>query len=567
MSEGVTLSDAPLLGTLRPVVQERLVAAAVPITLPAQEWLFHEGDSADRVFLVVSGRLRVVVERDGEQKVARLLGPGAAIGELAVLTGARRSASIQAIRDSELLEIESERFLELLASDPELSIGLTESLARQLQASGGLSIPDAPPTVYAVAPAPGVVVGRLWDELRAAFSALGPTAAVERPDDDGDGWSRELGELEARHAYVLMLAPPDDGDWRSFCLRQADRVLFVATTTRPKDVPGIEGCDLAFLGTPEAATIAAWREVARPRALHVLPPGDELAVGRVARRLAGRSLGVVLSGGGARAFAHIGVLEVLERAGFVIDRVGGTSMGAFVSAMVACGWTTDTMLEVCRNEVMRRAPFSDYTVPRHSLIRARRAEAMLRRLFGDASVEEQGRPLFTVSADLLSGRMVVHREGPLVEAVGSSMAIPGLAPPVSYGKQLLIDGGVLNNLPIDLMVSDEPGPVLAVDVMRRVDVDELNKSSRETVPTILEILTRATVLGSVERAEASRALAQLVIAPDVHGIALRDFRHLDRAVEAGRKAAEEALAEGADALRAALTPSRATRPAVVSTLA
>ena len=560
MSEGVPLSDASPLGSLGPLVQERLVAAAVPVALSAQEWLFHEGDSADGVFFVVSGRLRVVVERDGEPKAVRLLGPGAAIGELAVLTGARRSASVQAIRDTELLEIESQHFLELLSSDPELSIGLTGSLARQLQLSGGLAIPDTPPTVFAVAPTRDVDIGRFWDELQTAFAVLGPTAAVERPDDS-EGWGRDLAELEARHAYVLMLARSDD-DWGSFCLRQADRVLLVAAATPPNEVVGIEACDVAFLGTPKPATVAAWREAVHPRAHHVLDPGDALAVGRVARRLAGLSLGLVLSGGGARAFAHIGVLEVLEEAGLVVDRVGGTSMGAFVSAMVAVGWTTEEMLEICRDEVMRRAPFSDYTVPRHSLIRARRAEAMLRRVFGDVSVEELGRPMFTVSADLLSARMVVHREGPLVEAVGSSMAIPGLAPPVSYGAQLLIDGGVLNNLPVDVMVAHEPGPVLAVDVMRRLDLDEVKKSSRQTLPTILEILARATVLGSVERAEASRALAQTVITPDVQEIALRDFRHLDRAVEAGRRAAEEALAAGTDELLAALAPATPLRSGV-----
>src|SRR6476619_8006587 len=110
------------------------------------------------------------------------------------------------------------------------------------------------------------------------------------------------------------------------------------------------------------------------------------------------------------------------------------------------------MIETCRVEVAQRAPFSDYTLPRYALIRARRAESMLRRVFEDVFVEELPRPLFTVSADLLSGQMVVQREGSLVEAVGASMAIPGLAPPVPHGAQLLIDGGVLNNLPIDLMV-------------------------------------------------------------------------------------------------------------------
>jgi predicted acylesterase/phospholipase RssA len=319
-----------------------------------------------------------------------------------------------------------------------------------------------------------------------------------------------------------------------------------------------EGCDVAFLGTPPVETVAAWREAAAPRTHHVVPSGDPLAAARVARRLSGRSLGLVLSGGGARAFAHLGVLEVLAAHGIVVDRVGGTSMGAFVSAMVALGWTADRILEVCRAEVMQRSPFSDYTLPRHALIRARRAESMLRRLFGDVTVEELARPLFTVSADLLSGRMVVHRNGPLVEAVGASMAIPGLAPPVSHGAQLLVDGGVLNNLPIDLMAAHEPGPIVAVDVMRRIAVDEPGTNAASALPTILETLSRATVLGSVERAEANRGLARLLITPDVQHIALRDFRHLDLAIEAGRQAAEAALAGGA---ASDLRPGGVTSPA------
>ncbi len=540
------LGDAALLGTLPLRVREELLAAAEPVRLHAQDWLFREGDAADRLYFLVSGRLRVVVERDGEPRVVRLLGPGAAIGELAILTGARRSASVLAVRDSELLEIDSERFLDLLGRDPELSVGLATALARQLQESGGISEPDAPPSVFAVVPVAGVNADRFWDELCAAFAHLGPSVAVAE-HGNGDEWGRDLAELEARNAHVLLLAEPGNDDWTSFCLRQADRVLVVAAGAPPNGVVAAEGCDIAFLGTPDAQAVAAWRGALRPRAHHVVAVDDELAasVQRVARRLVGRSLGLVLSGGGARAFAHLGVLEVLTQEGLVVDRVGGTSMGAFVAAMVALGWTPERMLEVARTEVMQRAPFSDYTVPRHALIRARRAESMFRRLFGDITLEELPRSLFTVSADLLSGEMIVHRDGPLVEAVGTSMAIPGLAPPVSYRAHLLIDGGVLNNLPIDLMVADEPGPVVAVDVMRRIALDELKASVRTSLPTILETLARATVLGSVDRARANRGLAQIVITPDVQHVALRDFRNLEQAVDAGRRAAEEALAAGA----------------------
>ncbi len=250
----------------------------------------------------------------------------------------------------------------------------------------------------------------------------------------------------------------------------------------------------------------------------------------------------MLSGGGARAFAHVGVLEVLTAEGIVIDRFGGTSMGAFVAGLAALGWTPEQMIGTCNAELARRAPFSDYTFPRHALIRARRAASMLWRVFGDVAVEQLSRPLFTVSADLLSSRMVVHRTGPLAEAVGASMAIPGLAPPVPRHAELLVDGGVLNNLPIDVMTAGEAGPVIAVDVMRRLEGDPTQVA---LLPTILETLSRATVLGSVERAESNRELADLLITPDVQEITLRGFRHLDRAVDAGRRAAEEALAAGA----------------------
>jgi predicted acylesterase/phospholipase RssA len=316
-----------------------------------------------------------------------------------------------------------------------------------------------------------------------------------------------------------------------------------------------EGCDIAFLESAAARSLGAWRDAVRPRTHHVVGDGDGAGAARVARRLTGRSLGLVLSGGGARAYAHIGVVEVLAAEGIEIDRIGGTSMGAFIGAMVAMGMEPAQMVDTVRREVAQRHPFSDYTVPRHALIRARRAESMFRRVLGALAVEELPRPLFTISADLLSGRMVVHDEGPLWEAVGASMAIPGLAPPLARRATLLIDGGILNNLPIDVMVGREPGPVVAVDVMHKLASADGAGSEEPALPTILEVLSRATVLSSIQRADANRGLARVVIAPDVHELSLRDFRRIDPAVDAGRRAAEEALAAGLkDDLLAAAAP-------------
>jgi NTE family protein len=543
------LGSATLLGLLSPPMREELMTLAEPVHLPAQGWLFHEGDPSDRLYLLVSGRLKIVVESESGTRVLRSLGPGAAIGELGILAGTPRSASVLAVRDCEVLQIDGERFRDLLARHPEIAIDLATVLSRQLQESGGLQTADAPACVFAIAIATGGHSGdAFWTEMASAFRELGSTAAIDSSDMEGvlpEGWGRALAELERVHDYVLLREAGRNTDWDRFCSRQADRNVVLADG--PQTIASAHrGSDLVFLGAPEHDEFDQWSRAVLPRTHHVIGSDAELsaAARRVARRLTGHALGLVLSGGGARAFAHIGVLEVLAEEGITFDRVGGTSMGAFVGGMAAEGWSPDRIRGICETEMVRHSPFSDYTLPRHALIRAHRAERMLRRLFGERTLEQLTLPLFTISADMLSARLVIHRTGPLWEAVGASMAIPGLAPPVSHQTQLLIDGGVLNNLPVDIMAADEPGPIVAVDVMRRIDPDELAHSARASVPTILETLSRATVLGSVERAETNRELASVVIVPDVQHISLRDFRQLRGAIDAGRAAAEKALADG-----------------------
>jgi NTE family protein len=196
----------------------------------------------------------------------------------------------------------------------------------------------------------------------------------------------------------------------------------------------------------------------------------------------------------------------------------------------------------CHDELVRRSPFNDYTLPRVSLIRSRKAGRMLERVFGDETLEELRISFFTVSADLLASRTVVHRRGPVWEAVGASMSIPGLVPPMSRPGRLLVDGGVLNNLPVDVMAADDEGPIVAVDVIRRLD--DLDTAVAPPLPSITETLSRATVLGSVERAERNRKLAALVVTPDVQHVALREFSALDRAADAGYEAMRAALETG-----------------------
>jgi NTE family protein len=171
------LGDSPLFGLLAPRLQDELVATAHAIRVPAREWLFHAGDAGDCVYLVTSGRMRVLVERDGESVVLNTLGPGAVLGELAILTRAQRSASVQALRDTELLEIDGETFEEVLVREPGLGAGLARALAERIQRGGTLEPSEAPTAVVTMTTVPGIDAERLWRELGSAFSELGDTVA------------------------------------------------------------------------------------------------------------------------------------------------------------------------------------------------------------------------------------------------------------------------------------------------------------------------------------------------------------------------------------------------------
>jgi NTE family protein len=545
--ERAVLGRAPLLTGVSEQALAALSTLARPTRVRAREWLFREGEVADRLYVVRSGRLRVSIEAETGAKAIREVGPGAALGELALLTGSQRSASVQAIRDTELLEVPADDFEALLQEDPGLALAVARELARQLQRSGGLELPETRPSVISVVPlGRDLPIEQFWAELQRVFASWGSLAALDGSELGGDeAYAPCVDDLERRHPYVLLLGAAEE--WGEFCRRQADRVLVLtgagALASPPRD-RDLDGCDLVFLGRVSAADIKRWLSALQPRAHHLVEqgPGFEGAMRRLARRVTGRSLGVVFSGGGARGLAHIGVLDVLGQEGLEVDRVGGCSIGSFIGAMAALGWTADHIAEVCRNELVRRSPFNDYTFPRVALIRSRKAAAMLERVFGETHLEELPRPMFAVSSDLLTSRLVVHRRGRVLDAVGASMSIPGLVPPLARPGHLLVDGGVLNNLPVDLLAETGEGPVLAVDVIRRMN--PADGDLPPALPSIVETLSRATVLGSVERAESNRALARVMVTPDVQSIALRDFSQLDAAIEAGRRAAEDALAAG-----------------------
>ncbi len=472
-ADELDLSGLPLFATLPDAALHRLERATRVLDLPAGTVLIRQGEPAGSAFIVRTGRLEVLVG----DTVVRELGPGQVLGELALLTGEPRSATVRARRDTTVVEIPREALEDVLATDPSAArfvLGQVADRLRTLGAGGAAPPPPERVSVLAVvglgssvAAADVAAVGealhrRLRQHLRVA------TPGVVGPDG--------LARAERDHDRVLLVAASSAADpdaaWRDFCLRQADAVVLVANGADPVPDSGPSPAparqpDLVLLGGPPTpAQRAAW--VAVTDAWQLTLVAGDLATGLrpVADRLAGRSLGLALAGGGARAFAHVGVLRELEEAGLHVDRVTGASIGAVIAGVHATGADGATLEEACYAEFVRRRPFSDYRLSGRSLARGRRVRTAMERHYGvDTVLEGLPRQLSVVSVDLVSRTRQVHRRGNLLDAALASVRLPVLFAPLAQDDgRLLVDGGVLDNLPTDLLVQRDEGPVVAVTI-------------------------------------------------------------------------------------------------------
>ena len=207
------------------------------------------------------------------------------------------------------------------------------------------------------------------------------------------------------------------------------------------------------------------------------------------------------------------------------------------------------MEDVCYAEWVRRRPFSDWQLPAHSMAKGERVRAAMVRAFGADSVLE-GLPhqLHAVSTDLVSRTRQVHRRGSLVDAVNASVRLPVLFAPIPDASgRLLIDGGVLDNLPVDLLTERDEGPVVAVNISMGGSGGGggRTRTGPPRIPALGETLLRTMMIGSGGAVAAARAQGAWVVTPPTMGVGLLEFHQLDRMVQAGRAAARALLDEAA----------------------
>lgn len=489
---------------------EKIVRLAELRTFSPGSTVLAQGDAPSGIYAIVSGRAEVLLpdQGDGELQVAEL-GPGAIVGEISALTGEPVSATVRARDELEVRLIPLGVFHELAEELPQLVQNLGTGLAAKLvETNRQLSPPPSDRVIGIQGDAPWPAV-----EALAASVAWHSRRRVALLVAGAEHGAPAFPEAREDHGVDTVRVAPDDLDAALAQAVPRYRHVLVAPAGRP--LPA--GCDQVVTVDPSSA-------------------GE--AIGRTARRVLGLRVGLALGGGAIRGWAHFGVLRAFERNRIPVDFLAGTSSGAVVAALAAIPDTADeaiAKLEPVSSRMFRPR------LARGSLLSSSGMRSALREMFGERRFEDLAVPLAVTATDLQAESEAVLRSGPLVEALLASCAIPGIYPPQPLDGRLLVDGGVLNPVPSNLVL--ELGADVAIGVRLSKPAATAARVQRGK-PGVIDLVATTFQLMQGRIAAEAASRARILVEPeftDSIGFGLRKFAEGRRFVEIGEAAAEEAL--------------------------
>jgi NTE family protein len=563
------LAALPLFKDLDADILTAMAGEVEWLSLPGGNTLFSAGEVSDAMYVVLSGCLGVYLAPTGDRRrfIGRIVA-GDTVGEMGLVSGRPRSGTVVALRDTEVARLSQQAFDRVFRRHPDAMLRIAQITVDRLESNQLRSRGRAPGArTFAILPQSlDVDAAGFASEFVKALARFGRAELVwsVRGAAHTSHW---FSVIESSNDFVVYVGEASVNAWTNLCVRQADALMLLA---RADNAPGEwqalanqrdnttpQRAELVLLQESSITSGAAerWATVQPTAPHHHVVSKEDVA--RIARLVTGQAIGVVFSGGGARGFAHIGIVKALREAGIPADIVGGTSMGAIMGGGVALGWSIEEMTERFRRSFVDVNPLRDYTLPVFSLVTGRKVSTLLHREFGDVTIEDLPLPYFCVSSNLTTGQSNVHRRGTLWRWLRASVAIPGVLPPVMNNGEVLVDGGTMNNLPVDAMRELGRGPIIGCDVggaraftgdAQDIDVPSpwdlvgwLRK--RHGRPNIFRILWRAGMVNSAATSSAHREKTDLLLQPPLAQVDMLNWQHFDRAIALGYEYTTRRLAE------------------------
>lgn len=550
------------------------------------EILFRQGDPGDYLCLIVSGRVSVLLAAEnGRATVVTELGSGELVGEMAVVSNQIRTATVKAIRDTELARLTKAAYERFLLKHPAAAVQMvSRKLAERLrETTSGRAWQPRMVSTFAIVPVhPDAPVSDFCERLTKALSAFGPALLLTSRSVDAhlkahpkdDRLTEWLDRQELEHSYLVYQADSTPTPWTERCIRQADRILLMAdggsdpapgemeTTLHRQLTQGAALPSLVLIharGDPSGT--GRWLD-SRPveRHFHVRSGADR-TVEPVARILTGRAMALTLGGGFARGLAHIGAIRAFDEMGIAVDVVGGASMGAIVGAFYSMGWNGETI----QREIvaMCTEKYGDLTLPFVAIKTGKIFSQLVRELVGEIQIEDLWMPYFCISANLNRSELKVHSRGSLAKAILAASRAPGVFPPMIYEGELHVDGGVINNVPVDLMKEfSNSGITVGIDVSPPHELSQTSdygdmvsgwrafwrrwnplRGRYIYTPSILLVMIRTLEFTGISYKSTRLKFADIYMYPDMLKFKRTDFHRAAEIEQAGFDCARNAVAE------------------------
>lgn len=590
-----------LFGKLDEETFDYIESKAQWVVLSRGDVLMSQGDPGDSMYIVIRGRLQArIPDEDGNEVVVGEMTPGESVGEMSMFTGDARIANVVAMRDTALVKFSKESFDELIAKYPHVILAITNIVIGRLRRLALRKTPPLKVRNIAIVPVnPEVPVTQFTERLVAALSVHGAALHLSsrRVDDilafpsisqaeAGNALNIKLtawlDEQETAYGFVVYQADSELTSWTKRAVRQADRILFVGQAGDDPTVNRFEGSandlakvrkDLVLLhpdGRKLPKGTIEWlkrRTVTKHHHIRWNLDGD---FERLARFIAGKAIGLCLGGGGARGFAHFGVIRTMQEAGMPIDIIGGNSMGAYISGAYVTeysrtsdyskGLNLKTMINATK-KVFSRWHFH-LTPPITSIFADGILVHDIKAMVGpEQQMEDLWIPFFCVSSNLSRAEVKTHTVGPLWRSIRVSGGLPAIMPPLVFDGDLHADGALLNNLPIDVMSAMcDGGIVIGIDVSPIVDMGEnepygdtlsgfdiiLSKlnpfAEKIKVPTLPTIMQRSAEIGAVLQLKGIvEKLTDLYISMPVESFDILGFGEADKIVQVGYAEAQKTM--------------------------
>ncbi len=563
-----------------------IVDATTRVTFASGETMCHQGEDGTSMYFILSGRVQISVEKQGESKpvVLNTLGPGHHFGEMSMLNCSPRTATATAIMETQVAKLNHSDFQKLVSSIPGFTANLSRTLGVWLRDQlSGEKESRAIRVVGIVRRGsrdnqlgPAVAKALLGVDLSVLSWSTDPSrwdsvdAKTHLIDSDGGDTIPGLAKQVGSHSHTIMDFDASKATPRQ--LLQCERIWWIVDRDENEQME-LDEIQRSIDEVPALANRLQIVEVHQraeqipsllPDTLDLTHPtiriqrhgkGDFFGyraqdIARLQHLLQGVSLGVVFGGGGARGLAHIGVIQVLEQHGLYFDRIAGTSAGGIIGCTYASTMTTEDILHLINMEMsppkwIQRLPsgkswylFSDF--------RRGRIDPKLRKYLHDYDLAQLVIPTCTVAVDLIHGELVVSTSGDVVSSIRASANHPLFGSPIMKDGRALVDGGILNNLPANVLRNQGADFILTIDVGSELDPEfgKLKKGrGSRMVRKAGYMSTLLRVLDVIQRgySKVHSAQSDFLIVPKCAAYPFEDFTKANELAEIGRTAALESI--------------------------